>query len=86
MDVNSFNRLRADCAWGVAQYGSGHGGATVLLPGFANWEQNQVTRQPHLQTPTDIYSSHIPAHRNDTGCREPPSHRRQGQGPTYITY
>ena len=31
-------------------HGSGHEGGTVLLPGFATkWQQNQVTRQPHIR-------------------------------------
>ena len=38
------------------KYGSGHEGVAVLLPGFAiNWQQNQVTRQPHLHDLTHIY-------------------------------
>ena len=36
-------------------YGSCHGTVAVLLPGFAlNWEQNQVTRQPHIHDLTHI--------------------------------
>ena len=46
------NSLAAEtCLWWdcLGTYGSGHGGVTVLLPGFAiSWLQNQVTRQPHL--------------------------------------
>ena len=36
--------------------GSDHGSLAVLIPGFAiSWQQNQVTRQPHLHLSTYIY-------------------------------
>ena len=40
----------------MPEYGSGHGGVAVLLPGFAiSWYQNQVTRQPHLRDLTHMH-------------------------------
>ena len=45
--------------WLQATVGSGHRTVTVLLPGFAiNWQQNQVTRQPHLCDWTHIITLH----------------------------
>ena len=39
-------------------YGSGHETAAVLFPGFAiNWQQNQVTRQPHVCDLTHMYDN-----------------------------
>ena len=36
-------------------YGSGHEGASILLPGFAiKWQQNKVTTQPHLRDLTHM--------------------------------
>ena len=50
--------LISDVCWSSVRailYGSGHGTAAVLLPGFAiNWQQNQVTRKPQFCDLTHI--------------------------------